>query len=67
MRTITPPSATAIQVGTELYLLRYDRESANEALRTLGRWASDQELSFSWFDAAIAANQIRNQYQGASR
>jgi len=43
------------------------QRALSEALCTLMRWARDPQLSFSWFDAAIAANQIRNQYQGASR
>jgi hypothetical protein len=48
------------------YVVMYTRETQCEALRTLGRWASNPELSFTWCDAAIMANQIRNQFQGAT-
>ena len=32
---------------------------AAEALRTLGRYASNQELSFTWYDAAVLSQKIR--------
>jgi hypothetical protein len=42
------------------YALCYvDSERAN-ALRTIGRWASDPRLDFSWYDAGGMGASIRN-------
>ena len=42
----------ALVRGSDRYIVLYDAESKAEALKQLGRWASDKELSFSWMDAA---------------
>ncbi len=52
----------AIVKGVERYVLIIDpesRASRSQALRTLGYWAADHRLSFSWYDAAIASKRIR--------
>jgi len=38
--------------GPERYVFLYDDSSHVEMLRTLGRYASNPELSFTWYDAA---------------
>lgn len=45
----------------DIYCLSYDdeRTSKQEALREVGRWASNPTLSFTWFDAAIMSQRIR--------
>ncbi len=51
-----------IEKGVERYVLIIDpesRASRSQALRTLGYWAADHRLSFSWYDAAIASKRIR--------
>lgn len=54
--------------GQEKYLLLYEPAQANEAIRTLGRWASDPQLSFTWYDAAVATQEIQQrQAQQESR
>ena len=55
--------------GSERYIIVYDDEckSRSEALRTLGRWASNPELSFTWHDAAVLSNRIREQSQAEHR
>ena len=50
----------ALVKGEERYIFMYDDESRAEALRTLGRYASDNELSFSWYDAAVLSQKVRN-------
>ena len=39
------------QRGPERYVLLFDDEHQDDALRTLGRWACNPGLSFDWFDA----------------
>ena len=43
----------ALVKGGERYVFLYDDDSRVEALRTLSRFASDPDLSFSWHDAAM--------------
>jgi hypothetical protein len=45
--------------GEEKYVFLYSEENRIEMLRTLGRYAADPELSFSWYDAAIMSKKIR--------
>ena len=49
----------AIVKGDERYVFMFDDDSRAEALRTLGRYASNPELSFSWYDAAVLSQKIR--------
>ena len=43
----------ALVKGAERYVFLYDDASRAETLRTLGRYASNPELSFTWYDAAV--------------
>lgn len=49
----------ALVKGTEKYFFLYDDESKAELFRTLGRFASNPELSFTWYDAAVLSQKIR--------
>lgn len=49
----------AIVKGEERYVFMFDDDSRAETLRTLGRFASNPELSFSWYDAAVLSQKIR--------
>lgn len=49
----------ALVKGSERYIFLYDDDRKAETLRTLGRFASDPELSFSWFDAALLSQKVR--------
>lgn len=49
----------ALVKGSERYVFLYDDEHRAEALRTLGRYASNPELSFTWYDAAVLSQKIR--------
>lgn len=46
--------------GDERYVFFYDDENRVETLRTLGRYAADPDLSFSWYDAAVMSKKIRD-------
>ena len=49
----------ALIKGKERYIFLFDDERRAEALRTLGRFASNPDLSFSWYDAAVLSQKIR--------
>jgi len=51
----------ALVKGGEKYIFLYDDDNRARALRLLGRYASNPELSFSWYDAAILSQKIRRQ------
>jgi hypothetical protein len=50
--------------GAERYVFFYDDASRAELLRTLGRFASNPELSFDWFDAATLSKKLRGEAIG---
>jgi hypothetical protein len=49
----------ALVKGEERYVFLYGDEHRAEVLRTLGRFASNPELSFTWYDAAVLSQRIR--------
>lgn len=69
MNRLAVPAATvhvlALLKDGERYIFHYDDASRTEALRTLGRFAANPELSFSWYDAVKLANRIRQEWVGA--
>lgn len=53
----------ALVKGAERYVFLYDDSSRAETLRVLGRFASNPELSFTWYDAAVLSQKIRQETQ----
>ncbi|MCG8586385.1 MAG: hypothetical protein MI757_16880 [Pirellulales bacterium] len=53
----------ALVKGEERYVFLYDDTSRAETLRTLGRYASNGDLSFTWYDAAVLSQKVRQQYE----
>ena len=53
----------ALVKGEERYVFLYDDTSRAETLRTLGRYASNGDLSFSWYDAAVLSQKVRQQHE----
>jgi len=47
----------------ETYVFLFRDCDRAEALRALGRHASNPELSFTWYDAALLSQRIRKQSQ----
>lgn len=57
----------ALVKGAERYVFLYDDASRAETLRTLGRFASNPELSFTWYDAAVLSQKVRQQTPAAQQ
>ena len=53
----------ALVKGAERYVFLFDDASRAETLRTLGRYASNPDLSFTWYDAAVLSQKIRQTQQ----
>ena len=51
----------ALVKASERYVFLYDDASRAETLRVLGRYASNPELSFTWYDAAVLSQKIRQE------
>jgi hypothetical protein len=49
----------ALVKDSERYVFLYDAASGEELLDTLGKYASDDDLSFSWYDAAMLSQRVR--------
>ncbi len=49
----------ALVKGKERYIFLFDDNQRAETLRLLGRYASNSELSFSWYDAAVLSQKVR--------
>lgn len=49
----------AMMKGEERYVFLFDDKNRVETLRTLGRYAADPSLSFTWYDAAVMSKKIR--------
>ena len=48
----------------ECWIVCLDGPHIGHALRTIGRWAADPELSFTWMAAAQMALKIRQHEEG---
>ena len=59
----TDINVLALVKGEERYIFLYDDDHRSDALRTLGRFASNPELSFSWYDAAVLSQRVRQTAQ----
>ncbi len=51
----------ALHKGTEHYLFLYDDQSMPSLIDLFRRYASDTELSFNWFDAAVMSEKGKTQ------
>ena len=51
----------ALMKGHEQYVFIYSDRNRAEVLRLLGRYASNPELSFTWYDAAVLSQKIRQE------
>jgi hypothetical protein len=52
-------NVVALVRGEEQYIFMFDKKNRTDTLRMLGRFAADPELSFTWYDAAILSQRIR--------
>ena len=63
-RRITDDQLNAVAIdrsdGDGIYILIFRDSQVSQAICALGRWADNRELAFTWYDAAVAAERIRN-------
>ena len=59
-------NVVALVKGEERYIFLFNDAQKSETLRTLGRYASDAKLSFSWYDAAVLSQKVRSIEKSAS-
>lgn len=52
-------NVVALVRGDEQYIFMFDEANRTETLRMLGRYAADPELSFTWYDAAVMSQKVR--------
>lgn len=57
----------ALVKGKERYVFLFDDESRGATLRTLGRYASNPDLSFTWYDAAVLSQRISQEAQATPK
>lgn len=64
MNRLDPPQPGLVTValvkGDEKYLFVFDETQEPEILRVFGRFASNPLLSFTWYDAAVLSQQVKD-------
>ena len=53
----------ALVKGEERYIFLFSDANKAQMLRTLGRYASDPDLSFTWYDCAVLSQKVRQATQ----
>lgn len=58
---MTPPHINVLVAckGEERYVFTYTDNAIADVLRKFGNFASNPELTFNWYDAAVASKQVR--------
>ena len=49
----------ALVKGDERYIFLFNDNNRKQTLRLLGRYASNPDLSFTWYDAPIMSQKVR--------
>ena len=49
----------ALMKDGERFVFLYDDQSSGTLLQTLGRYAANPDLNFSWYDAAVLSQKVR--------
>jgi hypothetical protein len=58
---LKPPKTMLMLKGDERYIFVFDDEQIPDVLRIFGRFATNAELSFTWYDAAVLSQKIRSE------
>ncbi|MEN6507142.1 MAG: hypothetical protein ABFD92_21610 [Planctomycetaceae bacterium] len=45
--------------GTERYIFLFTPSEEDKLMRTMGRFAANPELSFTWYDAAVCSHHVK--------
>tara|TARA_Y100000310_G_scaffold316852_2_gene369060 strand:+ start:2145 stop:2453 length:309 start_codon:yes stop_codon:yes gene_type:complete len=59
--------ATGLEKGDERYIVLYPNSERQNALRAIGRWAANPELSLTWSDAGAMTRHIGQQVSAEDR
>lgn len=59
--TTTDIHTLCLVKGDERYVWHYRADQKSEVLRHLGQYASRSDLSFTWYDAALLSQKIRQE------
>jgi hypothetical protein len=51
-------SAAGIAVDRDVYIIIWASDRTKDALRQCGRWASNDQLNFTWRDAAVLGQRV---------
>ncbi len=49
----------ALMKDGERFVFVFDEESSPQLLQTLGHYAADPEMNFTWYDAAVLSQKVR--------
>ena len=49
----------ALAKGEERYIFLFEDDNRTEILRQIGHYAANPDLSFTWYDAAVMSQKIR--------
>jgi hypothetical protein len=60
-RIDSPANVLVLVKGEEQYTFTYHDDRKADALRTFGRFAGNPDLSFTWYDAAVLSQKVRQQ------
>jgi hypothetical protein len=55
----TEINVLALVKGNERYVFLFDADNRVEMLRQFGRFAANPDLSFTWYDAAVMSQKVR--------
>lgn len=61
MNRVPATNVLALVKGDERYVFLFTDEQRKDVLPFLGKFAANPELSFSWYDAAVLSQRIREQ------
>jgi hypothetical protein len=50
---------TALVKGSERYIFMFTDANRDQVLQTFGRFASNPDLSLTWYDAMMLSNRVR--------
>jgi hypothetical protein len=59
----TEINVLALVKGNERYVFLFDDDNRVEMLRQFGRFAANPDLSFTWYDAAVMSQKVRQTAQ----
>lgn len=59
MKTVEDKFIVTLIKGEERFVFIYMPSTAKQALRLVGQFASNPDLNFSWYDAAVVSQKIR--------